>query len=154
MNDEETRMEYYIDRIRTNNIIASDTFVKIDGDIEVNGNLKVKSIEEENQKLVIFDKEIEVKPNTDIEIDFKSLENEFVYNMRILFNKGEYFYQNQFIYNNIKRNKPKIITAVYEKYSIELKISEEKSNRLMIRFKGDIDLTLITSMSIKIALAK
>lgn len=153
MNDEETRMEYYIDRIRTNHIIASDTFVKIDGDMEVNGNLKVKSIEEENQKLVIFDKEIEVKPNSDIEIDFKSLENEYVYNMRILFNKGEYFYQNQFIYNKNKRNKPKIITALYEKYSIELKISEEKS-KLMIRFKGDIDLTLITSMSIKITLAK
>lgn len=153
MNDEETRMEYYIDRIRTSHIIASDSFVKIDGDMEVNGNLKVKSIEEENQKLVIFDKEIEVKPNTDIEIDFKSLENEYVYNMRILFNKGEYFYQNQFIYNKNKRNRPKIISALYEKYSIELKISEEKSNKLMIRFKGDIDLTLITSMSIKITLA-
>ena len=94
MNDEETRMEYYIDRIRTNHIIASDTFIKIDGDMEVNGNLKVKSIEEDNEKSVIFDKEIEVKPNKDIEIDFKSLENEYVYNMRILFNKGEYFYQN------------------------------------------------------------
>jgi len=153
MNNEETRMEYYIDRIRTSHIIASDSFVKIDGDMEVNGNLKVKSIEEENQKLVIFDKEIEVKPNKDIEIDFKSLENEYVYNMRILFNKGEYFYQNQFIYNKNKRNRPKIITALYEKYYIELKISEEKSNKLMIRFKGDINLNLITSMSIKITLA-
>lgn len=113
--------------------------------------MKVKSIEEEIRKLVIFDKEIEVKPNTDIEIDFKSLENEYVYNMRILFNKGQYFYQNQFIYNKNTKNKPRIITAVFDKYSIELKISEEKSNKLMIRFKGDIDLTLITSMSIKIA---
>lgn len=35
MGDEEIRLDYYIDRIRTNNILASDNFIKIDGDIEV-----------------------------------------------------------------------------------------------------------------------
>ncbi len=152
MNNEFTN---YLPNIQTNNIKAIDNSIIIDGDTEVNGNLKIKgSIEEVNKKGVIFDGEIEVKPNSDIEIDFKPLEAEYVYDMMILFNKGEYFHQNQFVYNKNKRNKPTIIKAVYDKYNIELKISEEKSNKLMIRFKGDIDLSSISLMNIRISLPK
>jgi hypothetical protein len=145
----------YFSSIETNRICAPTE----SGVINFDGNVKFSGPIDFCNNDIVYEKEInsnsDQNPINGIIIDFKPLENQHYFKMKIRFNDDAYYYQCRFYHHN---KKIQIINATYIKYSIVLSIPEGIDDKLKLSIKKDknidIDSNEIYSMWIRIDVEK
>jgi hypothetical protein len=145
----------YFSSIETNRICAptESGVINFDGNVKFNGSIDFCNND------IVYEKEIDSNSDQNaisgITIDFKPLENQHYFKMKIRFNNGAYYYRCRFYYHN---KKIQIINATYIKYSIVLSIPEGIDDMLKLSIKKDknidIDSNEIYSMWIRIDVEK
>jgi hypothetical protein len=158
MMNQENRMRSCADILQTNEIETFEDDLKIKANTTIiDGNLKINGIlEEKNKREIIFDEQIDIssESNQDIKagipIDFKPLENEFLYKMLVIINDGEFVNITHFIYKKSIRTLGQFTNC--SKFLVSLSMSYGK---LLIKFKSrnNVDMkNAIHSVRVKITI--
>jgi hypothetical protein len=147
----------YFSSIETNRICAptESGVINFDGNVKFNGSIDFCNNDIVYENKIDFNSDSDQNAKTGITIDFKPLENQHYFKMKIRFNNDAYYYQCRFYYNN---KKIQIINATYIKYSIGLSIPEGIDDKLKLSIKKDknidIDSNEIYSMWVRISVEK